>query len=41
MFFELVSSLFAIATEHGNEYNTKENKIELVLKILHKFKNQF
>ena len=41
MFFELVSSLFAIATEYGNEYKTKENKIELVLKILHKFKNQF
>ena len=45
-FFELVSSLFAIVPEHGNEYMTKENKIGrfqkyhntlcLSFKILHK-----
>ena len=36
-FFELVSILFAIVPDYGNEYTTKENKklIEPVLKILH------
>ena len=33
MFFELVSILFAIVPDYGNEYMTK--KIEQVLKILH------
>ena len=33
MFFELVSFLFAIDLDYGNEYITKEN--EPVLKILH------
>ena len=32
-FFELVSILFAIVPDYGNEYTTKENKIEPVLKI--------
>ena len=35
MFFELVSILFAIVPDYGNEYVTKEIKIEPVLKILH------
>ena len=26
MFFELVSTLFAIVPDYGNEYTTKENK---------------
>ena len=34
MSFELVSILFAIVPDYGNEYMTKENKIEPVLKIL-------
>ena len=35
MFFELVSLLFAIVPDYGNEYMTKENKIEPAFKILH------
>ena len=35
MFFELVSILFAIVPDYGDEYVTKEIKIEPVLKILH------
>ena len=36
-FLELVSILFAIVPDYGNEYTTKEKliKIEPVLKILH------
>ena len=34
-FFELVSILFAIVPDYGNEYITKENKIESVFKIFH------
>ena len=30
MFFELVSVLFAIVLDYGNEYMTKEKKIETV-----------
>lgn len=33
--FELVSILFAILPDYGNEYMIKEIKNELVLKILH------
>ena len=35
MFFELVSILFAIAPDCGNEYTTKENNNWISLKILH------
>ena len=35
MFFELVSILFAIVLDYGNEYWQKNIKIEPVLKILH------
>ena len=35
MFFELVSILLAFVPDYGNEYTTKEKKIEPVLKILH------
>ena len=35
MFFELVSVLFAIVLDYGNEYMTKEKKIETVWKMLH------
>ena len=34
MFFELVSILFAIVPDYGNEYTTKEIKIGTVSKIL-------
>ena len=34
VFFELVSILFALVSDYGNEYMTKENNIEPVLKIL-------
>ena len=33
MFFELVSILFAIVPDYGNEYVTKEHKIEPVLQF--------
>ena len=35
MFFGLVSILFAIVLDYGNEYWQKNIKIEPVLKILH------
>ena len=34
-FFELVSILFAIVPDYGNEYTTKKIKIEPDLNILH------
>ena len=39
MFFELVSILFAIVPDYGNEYMTKENKHWTSFKILHKKTN--
>ena len=35
LFFELVSISFGIVPDYGNEYTTKESKIETVLTILH------
>ena len=35
MFFALVSILFAIVPDYGNECTTKKIKVEPVLKILH------
>ena len=35
MFFELVSILFAIVPDYGNEYKLKKIKIEPVFKFLH------
>ena len=35
MFFELVSILFVIVPDCGNEYTTKENKNWISLKFLH------